>query len=310
MMMMESLTAGGEELRVDESDGLAYPLSSFVEVYGEAQGRAVWAAAAPFHHTTGTADDGHNAGDGGIGGSDSDDGNTSSGDTSSGDGVARRKRIRLESSGGGTSSEKQQGGHKKGVTVPSSAAPAAPKVRQIDRLKALGPGAVGVSQRSAVFRNEPPRREPAATATNRGARSRTSSFLLEAEEVTAVTSTSASSTSSSTSSGGGGGSIGTAGVCLGPGCAPVANNFLRGLKFSPDGLCMLTNSEDSTLRVFDLFDGGGGGSGGGDDDGRDNDNGAAWNPVLQMHEGGMVYDFDWYPRMDSRDPASCVRAFC
>ena len=28
-------------------------------------------------------------------------------------------------------------------------------------------------------------------------------------------------------------------------------NFLKGCKWSPDGTCLLTNSDDSTLRLFD-----------------------------------------------------------
>ena len=109
----------------------------------------------------------------------------------------------------------------------------------------------------------------------------------------------------------------TPGVCLGPGCGPVANNFLRGVKFSPDGLCVLTNSEDTTLRIFDLFspladtdadadadaDTGTGSEQAGREAGRSRGQ-PVWSPVLEMHEGGMVYDFDWYPLMDSRNPAS------
>lgn len=32
------------------------------------------------------------------------------------------------------------------------------------------------------------------------------------------------------------------------------NNFTKGVKVSPDGLCMLTNSEDHILRLFEMFD--------------------------------------------------------
>jgi hypothetical protein len=30
------------------------------------------------------------------------------------------------------------------------------------------------------------------------------------------------------------------------------NNFTRGVKVSPDGLCMLTNSDDNILRLFEM----------------------------------------------------------
>eukprot|EP00750_Incisomonas_marina_P013232 INCI17262.4.p1 GENE.INCI17262.4~~INCI17262.4.p1 ORF type:complete len:550 (+),score=72.05 INCI17262.4:358-2007(+) len=106
-------------------------------------------------------------------------------------------------------------------------------------------------------------------------------------------------------------------VCLGPGTAPISSNFLRGLKFSPDGLCILTNSEDTTLRVFDLFaaqpvETEAASHDASPSDGNQNASqtarkGAApWDPVLEMHEGGMVYDFDWYPFMDSQHPATCA----
>eukprot|EP01018_Ginkgo_biloba_P036105 Gb_14083 [translate_table: standard] len=31
-----------------------------------------------------------------------------------------------------------------------------------------------------------------------------------------------------------------------------SNNFLKGAKWSPDGSCFLTSSDDNTLRIFDL----------------------------------------------------------
>ncbi|KAB1221888.1 Telomerase Cajal body protein 1 [Morella rubra] len=40
---------------------------------------------------------------------------------------------------------------------------------------------------------------------------------------------------------------------------PNHNNFLKGVKWSPDGSCFLTSSEDNTLRVFPLPDYGSGG---------------------------------------------------
>ncbi|XP_077254008.1 transducin/WD40 repeat-like superfamily protein [Tasmannia lanceolata] len=83
------------------------------------------------------------------------------------------------------------------------------------------------------------------------------------------------------------------------------NNFLKGIKWSPDGSCFLTNSEDNTLRVFDL-----------PDKNRDtNEN--AYLPAadedpyasnLLVSEGESVYDYCWYPYMHSSDPTTCVFA--
>ncbi|XP_056171825.1 uncharacterized protein LOC115693487 isoform X4 [Syzygium oleosum] len=83
------------------------------------------------------------------------------------------------------------------------------------------------------------------------------------------------------------------------------NNFLKGVKWSPDGTCLLSSSEDNTLRVFALPDYGG-------DDGTnasssdvDRDSFAA---NLVVTEGESVYDFCWYPYMSATDPVSCVFA--
>lgn len=38
---------------------------------------------------------------------------------------------------------------------------------------------------------------------------------------------------------------------LAPGL-PTANNFLKGASFSPDGTCLLTSSDDTVLRVFEV----------------------------------------------------------
>ncbi|KAK1940613.1 Telomerase Cajal body protein 1 [Phytophthora citrophthora] len=71
--------------------------------------------------------------------------------------------------------------------------------------------------------------------------------------------------------------------------SPVcSNNFTKGVKVSPDGLCMLTNSDDHVLRLFDMS----------------NDTNAS--SILQAKEGGAVYDYEWYPFMTSEDPSSCV----
>lgn len=75
----------------------------------------------------------------------------------------------------------------------------------------------------------------------------------------------------------------------------------RGCKWSPDGSCLLTNSDDCCLRIFNLptvlcqqqID---------------------WSeveemvPVVKCSESGLIYDYAWFPGMNSNDPATCCFA--
>ncbi|PFX18548.1 telomerase Cajal body protein 1-like isoform X2 [Stylophora pistillata] len=76
-----------------------------------------------------------------------------------------------------------------------------------------------------------------------------------------------------------------------------ASNFLKGCKWSPDGTCILTNSDDNTLRIFnlpvELYSG------------NAVQGLSEMVSVLQMHEGETVYDYCWYPFMSSLDPDTC-----
>ena len=74
------------------------------------------------------------------------------------------------------------------------------------------------------------------------------------------------------------------------------NCFLKGCKWSPDGLCLLSNSDDNILRLFETPQ---------NLNTSDND----VKPVLQMKEGGTIYDYEWYPLMNSTNPISCVYVF-
>ncbi|ELU01042.1 hypothetical protein CAPTEDRAFT_167179 [Capitella teleta] len=73
-------------------------------------------------------------------------------------------------------------------------------------------------------------------------------------------------------------------------------NFLKGCKWSPDGSCLLTCSDDNCLRLFntpyELYE-----------------NRLTGIPdmtaVLKVKEGETVYDYAWYPLMSSADPDSC-----
>ncbi|XP_021939349.1 telomerase Cajal body protein 1 isoform X2 [Zootermopsis nevadensis] len=75
---------------------------------------------------------------------------------------------------------------------------------------------------------------------------------------------------------------------------------MKGCKWSPDGTCILTNSDDNVLRVFDLPP--------------ELHCQESWQegrilpelkPALQVAEGGLIYDYCWYPLMSSWNPLSC-----
>ncbi|OQR83863.1 hypothetical protein ACHHYP_14198 [Achlya hypogyna] len=82
---------------------------------------------------------------------------------------------------------------------------------------------------------------------------------------------------------------GTAPVHLYSITAPFSRHFTRGIKVSPDGLCLLSNADDNTMRLFEV-------------------NPSVTEAALEMPEGGTIYDFNWYPFMNSADPATCVFA--
>ncbi|CAI9108844.1 OLC1v1008543C1 [Oldenlandia corymbosa var. corymbosa] len=82
------------------------------------------------------------------------------------------------------------------------------------------------------------------------------------------------------------------------------NNFLKAVKWSPDGSCFLTCSDDNTLRLFSLQY---------DESGTDADSCSAssadsYNANLVVSEGESVYDYCWYPYMSISSPDTCVFA--
>ncbi|GMH05390.1 hypothetical protein Nepgr_007230 [Nepenthes gracilis] len=83
------------------------------------------------------------------------------------------------------------------------------------------------------------------------------------------------------------------------------NNFLKGVKWSPDGSCFLTSSEDNTLRLFTLPEDIGNNQAGPYSQDSDEDSYVA---NLVMNEGESVYDYCWYPFMSASDLTSCVFA--
>ncbi|CCI47996.1 unnamed protein product [Albugo candida] len=68
------------------------------------------------------------------------------------------------------------------------------------------------------------------------------------------------------------------------------NTFTKGVQASPDNLCLLTNSEDHTIRIFEPP--------------IDRDCANA-HSVLQIKEPGSTNDMKWYPHMNSAYPSTC-----
>uniref|UniRef100_A0AAR2M6P1 Telomerase Cajal body protein 1 n=1 Tax=Pygocentrus nattereri TaxID=42514 RepID=A0AAR2M6P1_PYGNA len=76
-------------------------------------------------------------------------------------------------------------------------------------------------------------------------------------------------------------------------------NYLKGCKWAPDGSCIVSNSADNVLRVYnlppELYSG-------------------SWDllsemsPVLRMTEGDTIYDYCWFPKMSSLGPDTCFIA--
>ena len=97
------------------------------------------------------------------------------------------------------------------------------------------------------------------------------------------------------------------------------NNFLKGVKFSPDGTCLLTCNEDNTLRLYEVpkqcfnFE---------SEipsevqtaqhksiaESMDVCAPTVISSVLSSNEGETVYDYAWYPYMNSLDPITCFYA--
>ncbi|XP_068444513.1 telomerase Cajal body protein 1 [Clinocottus analis] len=79
----------------------------------------------------------------------------------------------------------------------------------------------------------------------------------------------------------------------------LTENYLKGCKWAPDGSCILTNSADNVLRLYNL---------------PAEIYSYSWDllhemsPVLRMAEGDTVYDYCWYPKMTSLDADTCFLA--
>jgi len=72
-----------------------------------------------------------------------------------------------------------------------------------------------------------------------------------------------------------------------------SSNFPKGVKWSPDGLCLLTNSEDCTIRLFECPREG------------LQESAKEFSSVFRVEEAETIYDYCWYPRMSSTDVITC-----
>ncbi|XP_069015314.1 telomerase Cajal body protein 1 [Embiotoca jacksoni] len=79
----------------------------------------------------------------------------------------------------------------------------------------------------------------------------------------------------------------------------LPENYLKGCKWAPDGSCILTNSADNVLRVYNLPP---------EIYSYNWDLLPEMSPVLRMAEGDTVYDYCWYPKMNSLEPDTCFLA--
>jgi hypothetical protein len=83
---------------------------------------------------------------------------------------------------------------------------------------------------------------------------------------------------------------------------PHTHTVPPGIKWSPDGLCLLACAEDNTLRLYEIPP---------EIEGISKTE-ATWLPeqqcmssVITVREGETIYDMAWLPGMNSADPATC-----
>ena len=79
-------------------------------------------------------------------------------------------------------------------------------------------------------------------------------------------------------------------------------NFLKGCKWAPDGLCFLSNADDNYVKIFNtpyecLID-----------KIQDIELPLQLGACLMIKEPGTVYDYCWWPLMNSNEPVTCCFA--
>jgi len=77
-------------------------------------------------------------------------------------------------------------------------------------------------------------------------------------------------------------------------------HYLKGCKWSPDGTCLLSVIRGGGMNVFelpsDLYP---------SDSVLQSRPIVALNPAVSVPEAGLIYDYNWYPGMNSSNPATC-----
>lgn len=89
-----------------------------------------------------------------------------------------------------------------------------------------------------------------------------------------------------------------------PLCRAELPDCVKGLKWAPDGTCFLTACDDKLLRLYELpahaLSGGYGGE--------EEDSQTPLLPAVCTRESETIYDYCWYPCMNSAEPVTCCFA--
>ncbi|ORY06980.1 WD40 repeat-like protein [Basidiobolus meristosporus CBS 931.73] len=72
------------------------------------------------------------------------------------------------------------------------------------------------------------------------------------------------------------------------------SNFFKSAKWSPDGSCLLTSTNDDVIRLLEL-----------PTDIMEVTEATGLKSLLQVAEAETIYDVSWYPLMNVQDPATC-----
>lgn len=70
------------------------------------------------------------------------------------------------------------------------------------------------------------------------------------------------------------------------------SKFTKDVRWSPDGTRLLTADDADKLHMFEF-------------DETSKESNSSLNSVLNVIEGETIYDYAWYPYMDSSNPATC-----
>ncbi len=98
--------------------------------------------------------------------------------------------------------------------------------------------------------------------------------------------------------------------------SPQNSNFLKGVKWSPDGICYLTAADDNCIRIYDIPPSLASSSNASEPENLDKNNITnedqqdqdQYSPALRVNAGELIYDYTWYPWASVTDPATCCFA--